>query len=118
MKTKNKAIIPIILVSSAVLVLFSFKSKIFLKSINKPHDNNSPTQNLNQTDEDADTPIFQKLSVFSNRCRGCGKCAKIDPEHFELIGGKASFISTVNLNSSALNLAIKNCPGQAIILEQ
>ena len=117
MKSKNKIILPVILVSSAVLILFSFKDKIFPKSINNPNDNNSTNQNLNQADEDIDTSTFQRLSALTNRCRGCGKCAKIDPEHFELIGGKASVISTANLDSPALNLAIKNCPDQAIILE-
>lgn len=117
MKSKNKIILPVLLVSSSFLVLFGFKDKIFPKYMDNTNDTNSSNQSLNQTDEDVDTSVFQKLSVLTNRCRGCGKCAKIDPEHFELIDGKASVISTANLDSPALNLAIRNCPDQAIILE-
>jgi len=116
-KTKTNIIIPVILVSSALIVLFNFKDKIFPKTINKTSDTNSPGQNLNQTDEDVDTTTFQKLSVLTNRCRGCGRCTRQDPEHFELVGGKASIISTKNLNSETLKLAINNCPAQAIVLE-
>lgn len=119
-KTKNPKtnfVLPVILVSSAILVIFNFKDKIFPKNINRTNDTNSSDQNLNQTDEDVDTTTFQKLSVLTNRCRGCGRCTRLDPEHFELIGGKASIISTKNLDSQNLKLAINNCPTQAIILE-
>jgi len=117
MKPKTKIILPVILVSSTVLVLFNFKEKFFPSSINNTSDNNSSNQNLNKTDENVNNPIFQKLSVLTNRCRGCGKCTRLDPQHFELIGEKASIISTKNLDSEALKLAINNCPAQAIVLE-
>lgn len=117
LKNKNNIILPFILVSSAVLILFSFKDKIFPKTTDKTNDNNLSNQNLNQTDENVDTTTFQKLSVLTNRCRGCGKCTRLDPEHFEMINGKSSIISTKNLDSQALKLAINNCPDQAIILE-
>ena len=116
-KAKPNIILPVILVSSALIVLFNFKDKIFPKTIDKTNDTNSSNQNLNQTDEDVDNPIFQKLSVLTNRCRGCGKCPRLDPEHFEMINGKSSVISTKNLDSQNLKLAIDNCPDQAIILE-
>jgi len=117
MKPKTKIIIPVILVSSAVLVLFNFRDQIFSKSVNEKNNKNSLNQNLKKTDENVDNPIFQKLSVLTNRCRGCGKCTRLDPQHFELIGEKASIISTKNLDSEALKLAINNCPAQAIALE-
>jgi ferredoxin len=116
-KTKTNIILPTILISSALIVLFNFKDKIFPKNINKTDNDNSSNQNLNQTDEDVDTLTFQKLSVINNRCRGCGKCTHLDPEHFELIDKKAAVISTKNLDSEALKLAVNNCPAQAIILE-
>lgn len=116
-KNKNNIILPTIIVSSAVLILFSFKDKIFPKTINKTDDTNLSGQKYNQTDENIDTTTFQKLSVLTNRCRGCGKCTRLDPEHFEMINGKSSIISTKNLDSQALKLAINNCPDQAIILE-
>jgi ferredoxin len=122
MKTKTKKpkiniVLPIILVSSALIALFNFKDKISPKTTNKINDNNSSNQNINQRDEDINTPIFQNLSVLTNHCRGCGKCTRLDPQHFELIDGKASVVSTTNLDSPALKLAINNCPDQAIILE-
>mgnify|MGYP000848126768 CR=1 FL=1 len=116
-KNKNNIILPALLVSSAVLIIFGFKDKIFPKTIDKPNNTNSSTQHLNQTEEDIDTTTFQKLSVLTNRCRGCGKCTRLDSEHFEMINGKSSIISTKDLDSQALKLAINNCPDQAIILE-
>ena len=50
-------------------------------------------------------------------CIGCGKCVRIDSSHFEMNGNKSIVISSTNLNSSNLKLAINNCPVQAIILE-
>ena len=116
-QTKPNIVLPVILVSSAFIVLFNFKDKIFPKTIDKTNDTNSSGQNLNQTDENVDNTTFQKLSILTNRCRGCGKCTRLDPEHFEMITGKSSVISTKNLDSQALKLAINNCPDQAIILE-
>jgi len=117
MKSKTNIVLPIILVSSALIVLFNYRNKIFPKNINDTNNLNSLNQNLNQTEEDINTTTFQKLSVLTNRCRGCGKCTRLDPKHFELINGKASIISTKNLDTSALKLAIRNCLDQAIILE-
>lgn len=116
-KSKSNFILPVILVSSAVFVLFSFKDKISLSPINNIDDTNSSDQNLKQPDEDIDTTSFHKLSVLVNRCRVCGKCIRLDPEHFELINGKSSVISTKNLDSEALKLAVRSCPDQAILLE-
>ncbi len=116
-KNQNNIILPAILVSSVVLALFSFKDKIFPKTINNVDDTSSSNQNLKQSDEDIDTTSFHKLSVLTNRCRGCGKCTRLDPEHFEIINGKSSVISIKNLDSQNLKLAINNCPDQAIILE-
>ena len=116
-KNKNNIILPVVLISSAVLIFFSFKNKILPSSVDDKKDDTSSNQNLNQTDEDVDITIFQKLSVLANRCRGCGKCARLDPKHFEMINGKSSVISTKNLDSQNLKLAINNCPDRAIILE-
>jgi len=56
------------------------------------------------------------LSVNENRCRGCGRCAMIDPEHFEMSGRVATVISQENLDSGALTSAIGACPENAISL--
>jgi ferredoxin len=114
MNQKTKIIIPTILVSSAVFVLFQIKNNIPTTSKN----NSSTTSgyNQNQNDKKVVTVTLQKLSVLTNRCRGCGKCVRIDPSHFELSGGVAVVISSTNLNSPNLTLAINNCPAEAITL--
>ena len=117
LKNRNNIIFPTILVSSAFLVLFSFKNKIFPQKNNKTDSPNLNNQTLNQNDEDVDTTTYKKLSILTNRCRGCGKCTRLDPEHFEMVNTKASVVSTKNLDSDALKLAINNCPAQAIIIE-
>lgn len=116
-KNKNNIILPVVLVSSAILVIFSFKNKIFPKTINNFDGTDLSNQKIQQSDEDIDTTTYKKLSILTNRCRGCGKCARLDPEHFEMINGKSLVVSTKNLDSSALTLAINNCPDQAIIFE-
>ena len=58
------------------------------------------------------------LSVSANKCRGCGKCVRIDPEHFALDveNRVAIVISTENLDSEPLQLAINNCNDAAILI--
>ena len=54
------------------------------------------------------------LIVSESRCVGCGKCARIDSEHFATSGGKAIVISSDNMNSQELQRAIRSCPVNAI----
>ena len=56
------------------------------------------------------------VTVSAYRCRGCGKCTMIDPEHFTMSGRTATVISQNNLSSAALTEAVDICPGQAITL--
>ena len=111
----QKIILPTILISSSFLVLYGLKDQFFnqTKNINSSGQNSS----LKPTDEISSSVVYQKLSLLSNRCRGCGKCVRIDPKHFEISGQVAIVISSNNLNSSNLAMAINNCPGQAIVLE-
>jgi ferredoxin len=112
MKAPIKYIIPLILVSSSALVYVSIKNQAKTNSDNTLK-NSSESQNsqLNQNIN------LQKLSVLPQKCRGCGKCVRIDPNHFEMSGQVAIVISSTNLDSSKLTLAINNCPTQAIVLE-
>ena len=115
MKLITKYGLPLLLVSSSILVYSVVKNQ----SQDQIDTNNSPNNsiNQNQTDENFVTVTLQKLSVLANRCRGCGKCVRIDGEHFEMSGRTATVISSTNLSSSALAMAINNCPAQAITLE-
>ncbi|HPT66070.1 MAG TPA: hypothetical protein PK257_02045 [Candidatus Woesebacteria bacterium] len=114
MNNKLKIILPIVLVSSSALVLFQIKNDSVSVTSNST---NSNEINSNLTDELNSTNQFQQLSVLGNRCRGCGRCVQIDPLHFEMQGRVATIISSINLDSSKLAIAINNCPSQAIILE-
>lgn len=115
MKPIIKYGLPLVLVSSSILVYSVVKNQ----SQNKINTNNSSniSTNQNQTDKNIVTITLQKLSVLANRCRGCGKCVRIDPQHFEMSGRISTVISSTNLDSSSLTLAINNCPAQAITLE-
>lgn len=115
MKPSIKYLLPLVLVSSSVLVYSTIKNQ---SKNNTPTNNqtNSP-ESQNQIDKNIVTITLQKLSVLTNRCRGCGKCARIDGEHFEISSRVATVISSNNLGSSALAMAINNCPAQAITLE-
>jgi ferredoxin len=71
-------------------------------------------------DQSVSSPAqLQKLSVLPLRCIGCGKCARIDSTHFEMNPntGKAMVISSTNLDSQNLSMAINICPASAITLE-
>ena len=113
----QKIILPTILVSSSLLVLYGIKAKFFTQTTTTSNSTNSTSSSITQTDQDISNTVYQKLAVISNRCRGCGKCARLDSEHFEMSSRVATVISSTNLTSSNLALAINSCPGQAIILE-
>lgn len=77
------------------------------------------TQNNSDDNQALSTSVYnQELSVIGHKCVGCGKCARLDPEHFSIDGSnrKAIVISNENLQSSNLSAAISICPGQAIEL--
>jgi len=115
MKNKLKIVIPFLLISSSAFVLFQIKNDFSLTKNTPPNTKNSSSLSSNK--EIVTPSVFQKLSVLSNRCLGCGKCVRIDPTHFDMSGNIAIVISSANLNSSNLKLAINNCPAQAITLE-
>lgn len=113
----QKIIIPTILVSSSLLVLYGLKNQFFNQTKTNSNSSNQNSSSIKTQDQTNSNIIYQKLSVLSNRCRGCGKCVRIDPSHFEMSGQIATVISSTNLNSSNLAMAINNCPAQAIVLE-
>lgn len=114
MKNKLKVIFPVLLVSSSLFVLFQNKNNNTNNSGTNLDSTNSSS--INSNDKTNVSVDLQKLSILSNRCRGCGKCVRVDPIHFEMNGRTASVISPDNLDSTALQSAINNCPDQAIIL--
>jgi len=115
MKTKFKIILPILLIFSSAFVIFQINKDSLVIPSNSTDSQNS--NNINSLDKTTVTTSFQKLSVLSNRCIGCGKCARIDSVHFEMIGNIAKVISSTNLTSQDLAMAINSCPSQAITLD-
>ncbi|MFA6272335.1 MAG: ferredoxin [Patescibacteria group bacterium] len=59
---------------------------------------------------------YSNLKITSG-CVGCGKCTRIDPEHFSLdeTSRRAKVISTDNLDSNNLDTAVQQCPARAIV---
>jgi len=113
-KENFKIILPLLLVFTFAFFLFSTKENwLSLSSL----DSDSNSSLLKSGDQIAIPTSFQQLSVIANHCRGCGKCARIDPGHFEMINGLAQAISSTNLDSQQLSLAINNCPSRAITLK-
>jgi ferredoxin len=116
MKAQHKVLLSTILVSSAILTIYKVKDKL----ININNTNNGTTTNLTDNqDKTSDEVILQKLSIQEDRCRGCSKCVRIDPEHFEInpTTQKAMVISSINLDSVSLIQAINNCQDRAISLK-
>jgi ferredoxin len=76
----------------------------------------STTSQISSNDSIISSAQSGELVVSENRCRGCGRCTSIDPEHFEMAGRVAIVISQENLSSSNLKSAISSCPADAIEL--
>jgi len=116
MKTKYTVLLSTILVSSAILVIFKVKNNLIkIDSTNEK----SLTNLTDNQDKNTTEIVMQKLTILGDRCRGCGKCVRIDPEHFEMNPStqKSMVISSINLDSVSLIQAINNCPGGAISLK-
>lgn len=68
--------------------------------------------------EKSDTDDHKNEAVVINRdyCIGCGLCTKICPEHFNIIDGKAKFISKADesLNIEKIIEASEKCPAKII----
>jgi ferredoxin len=115
MKKQHSVLLSTILISSAIFAIYKVKNNaIKIDSINVGSTVNS-TDNQDKITTDV---VLQKLSILGDRCRGCGKCVRIDPAHFEInpTTRKAMVISSINLDSVALIQAINNCHDNAISL--
>jgi len=116
----KKIALPLFLFSGTIVAFVtSLTSQNSNSSLNiSPTTNTSKSSNQKKVDQAASNPnLLQKLSVLPLRCIGCGRCARIDSAHFEIINHISIVISSTNLNSSKLASAINNCPVQAIVLE-
>ena len=112
MKKEQKVLLSAILVSSAIFAIYKVKDKLIKVEIE------FPSKITNNKEKITTEIVLQKLSILENKCRGCGKCVRIDPVHFEMNSEtkKAMVISSINLDSVNLIQAINSCPVGAISL--
>lgn len=62
---------------------------------------------------------MKELKVDVNSCIGCGLCANIDQEHFEIgADGLSKVISQENLDNPEVQNVVDSCPVGAIKLEE
>jgi len=94
---------------SSAFAFLGYKDKVQEGSISASDDiGKGVVENVTQSE----------LSVLENRCRGCGKCVRIDSEHFALDvkNGVAIVVSANNLDSDSLQQAVSMCNDGAIII--
>ena len=61
---------------------------------------------------------MKKLEVDQVKCIGCGMCAGIDPNHFEIEDtGLSTVISQEEIESENITQAIDSCPTGAISIK-
>lgn len=101
-----------------LLVLPLIALGVILLKDNKTADISSSTDN-NLDKLVADKTVSPSLLVIDGlKCIGCGRCAKTAPTNFKMNDSsrKAVVISSLNVNSPEVKLAISNCPVAAISL--
>ena len=118
----KKIILPFFLFAGTIFAfIISFtKTSSSSQVVSSPNINsNSSKIDDRQSTISSNPHQLQKLSVLPLKCIGCGKCVRVDSQHFEMSPstGKAIVISSTNLNSQNLAMAINICPVQAIVLE-
>lgn len=60
-----------------------------------------------------------KIKIDKDKCIGCGLCAALAPDVFELKDdGKADVKADANLSSPEIKNAAQSCPVQAIAVEE
>ena len=113
MNVKNIA--PALIVPLLAGIFLSIKSDLFKRG--EVAENKSESKLYDSSEKITSEVELKALSILGDRCRGCGKCVRIDSEHFEMNGRVAKVISSRNLDSARLQMAVSNCPDQAIILK-
>lgn len=110
-----KKFAPALVVPLLIAIFMAVKNDVF-KGGSEAQDNSE--SNLSAASDKITSEVELKaLSILGDRCRGCGKCVRIDPEHFEMNGRVAKVISSKNLDSANLRMAVNNCQDRAILLK-
>ncbi len=79
----------------------------------------SKNNNLNRDKLINQTSSDKLIVIDTSRCSGCGKCSRVDSEHFtfDVNTGKAQVISQKNTGNSSVQAAISICRDFAINLK-
>ena len=101
-----------------VIGLLIISGIIFVSLSQSQSQTTSSNSKSDQQTQISPTPqTTTQLSVLPHQCIGCGRCRRLDPQHFDLQNRQAVVISSLNLDSPALTSAIASCPTQAIVLK-
>jgi ferredoxin len=61
---------------------------------------------------------IKKIEIDKNKCIGCGTCASLAPEVFELDKNNKSTVKNINgADVETIKLAADSCPTEAIKIE-
>lgn len=115
MSKKNNLLFKTLILGNLALILSGCTSS------NTSQSTTSITANDNSGSDDkivSQSEVVKNIVINANRCSGCGKCQRIDPEHFTINSSErvATVISQDNTNSTNLQMAISMCHDRAIIL--
>jgi ferredoxin len=58
-----------------------------------------------------------KIRINKDKCVGCGMCASLNPDVFEIVNGKAR-VKKEKVNLFEVQEIVENCPMQAIEIEE
>lgn len=108
-----------IFISLTVAIIYKLNSDSVKIENDNGKENEIENKLTNGEEGNTEEIEYKILSILTNKCRGCGRCTRIDPAHFEMNPetNKAMVISTTNLDSENLALAIQSCPDGAIGLK-
>lgn len=108
-KKEKYVILAVCMCCFLMLTFYSYRS------MNQNSNKNNQITSSSIVDSQAPDNIEKRLMIGSG-CIGCGKCARIDSEHFSMDNRQAQVISQSNLDSNNLAMAIRGCHSKVISL--
>lgn len=112
------------IITKKVAMFLALLGALFLTGCNDEKEPTAKVESINEEPQNDSQPVVsdneisnqQELVLDTNKCIGCGKCAKIATANFKMNGRKAEIISQENLENENVQKAIESCPVNAIKL--